>query len=97
MNTPSLVSRSTFSTRSPGAAAAVGDALVQLPADHGADQFIGGESGQFPGQHLPAVAHHGDPLAYLEDFFEAVRDEQHRRSRRAQRPRDVEQPVHLGR
>ena len=72
VNTPSLVSRSTLQHPLPGRPAAVGDAFVQVPAHHGADQLIGGEPGQLPGQHLPAVAHHGDPLAYLEDFLKAV-------------------------
>src|SRR5947207_8768570 len=30
----------------------------------------------FPAEHLPAVAHHGDPLAQREDLLQPVRDEQ---------------------
>ena len=54
---------------------------VHRPADHRADQVIGRQPGQLAGQHVPAVAHHGHPLADLEDLLQPVRDEQHRRAR----------------
>jgi hypothetical protein len=68
----------------------------QLPADHGPDQVARDQALELPAEHLPAVAHHGDPLAQREDLFQPVRDEQHGGARGAQRPHHVEEPVHLG-
>jgi hypothetical protein len=69
----------------------------QLPADHGPDQVARDQALELPAEHLPAVAHHGDPLAQREDLFQPVRDEQDGGARGAQRPHHVEEPVHLGR
>jgi hypothetical protein len=80
-----------------GGAALPGGALLHLPADHRADQVVGGQPGQLAGQHVPAVPHYGDLLADLEDLFQPVRDEQHRGARGAQRAHHLEQPGHLGR
>jgi len=56
-----------------GQAALPGRPLHHLPAHHRPHEIIRGEAGQFPGEHVPAVAHHGHPLANHEDFLQAVR------------------------
>ena len=74
-----------------------GGTLRHVPADHGPHQIVAGQAGKVAGEHVPAVPHHSDPLADLEDLLQPVRDEKHRRAARAQRTHHLEQPGDLGR
>ena len=50
-----------------------------MPAEHRAGDFRLAEPG-CTGQHDPAVAQHGDPLGHRDEFFEAVADQDDRRT-----------------
>ena len=88
VKTPSRVSRSTPQHLSPGAARghrrrASGSSRPTMARTRSSAV----RPPSVVGHHVPAVAHHGYPLADREDLLQPVRDEQHRRALRAQCPR----------
>ena len=57
-----------------GAAAAVGEELLELAADHQRHQLVGARRRGQPRSDRHAAVEHGDPIADLADLVEPVRD-----------------------
>ena len=69
----------------------LGVELLEVAADHTADQVVLGHTGQRLAGDPGAVAQRGDLLADLEDLLQPVGDEQHRGTLFAQRAHDAEE------
>ena len=57
---------------------------TDIAADHRHDQTVGVERALLPGADVAPVAEHGDAVGQTPDILHAVRDEDHRDTRRAQ-------------